>query len=89
MSHITEDMSEQLDAMFNLRWVKHIDSRNWAPKSPDLTPLNFHICRLLKRRVYRSTAESKVKNRVRKVFSELDSIEIKKVHRCYVLHLHK
>ena len=43
-----------LDEKFNGRWIGRAGPISLAPRSPDLAPLNFFLCRYIKTKVYKT-----------------------------------
>ena len=52
--HYAKLVRDYLDAVFPDRWIGRRGAREWPPRSPDLTPLDFFYWPYLKSRVYRT-----------------------------------
>jgi len=52
-SHYTRHVMQHLNDTFPNRSIGRGSTINWPPRSPDLTPLDFHLCGLMKSEVYR------------------------------------
>jgi DDE superfamily endonuclease/Helix-turn-helix domain (DUF4817) len=53
-AHFSTDVRRYLDAHFRNRWIGRGGSIRWAPRSPDLTPLDFYLWGHLKNKIYKS-----------------------------------
>ena len=51
-AHSATTVRNYLDVQFPNRWIGRLGSRNWAPRSPDLTPLNFFVWGHIKSKIY-------------------------------------
>jgi len=57
-SHYTRHVMQHLNDTFPNRWIGRGSTINWPPKSPDLIPLDFCLCSLMKSEVYRKTVDT-------------------------------
>ncbi|CAF1581905.1 unnamed protein product [Rotaria sp. Silwood1] len=53
-AHFSADVRHYLNDQFPDRWIGRGGSIRWAPRSPDLTPLDFYLWGHLKNNVYQS-----------------------------------
>lgn len=42
--HFSTCVAEYLNGQFPDKWTEHDGSQNWPLRSPNFTPVNFHIC---------------------------------------------
>ena len=72
-AHFARDVREFLDQNFPNRWIGRGGSIRWAPRSPDLTPLDFFLRGTVKNNVYRTPIEN-VTELKRRIVDEVHSI---------------
>lgn len=87
-AHCTNGVSQELNGMFEDRWIRRLGPWDWPPRSPDLTPLDSYLWGTMKERVYAGTAienRRDLENRVRLAFEELDPEEIRRATTRYEL----
>ena len=58
-SHYTRHVMQHLNDTFPNRLIGRGSTINWPPRSPDLTPLDFHLCGLMKSEVYRKKVDTR------------------------------
>ena len=51
--HYGKEVRKFLDQMFHNRWIGRCGPMTWAPRSPDLSPLDFFVWGFLKNKVYK------------------------------------
>jgi len=56
-AHFPKFVRTWLDNLFNNRWIGRGGPISWAPRSPDLTPLDFFLWGYLKTNVYKTPVE--------------------------------
>lgn len=56
--HYGVNVRRFLDETFNARWIGRRGTIEWAPRSPDLTPLDFFLWGYLKARVYKTKPQN-------------------------------
>ena len=52
--HFSEEVRAWLNEKFNGRWIGRGGPISWAPRSPDLTPLDFFLWGYIKAKVYKT-----------------------------------
>ncbi|CAF1240464.1 unnamed protein product [Didymodactylos carnosus] len=52
--HFSKEVRAWLNDKFNGRWIGRDDPISWAPRSPDLTPLDFFLWGYIKPKVYKT-----------------------------------
>ena len=72
-AHFARDVREFLDQNFPNRWIGRGGSIQWAPRSPDLTPLDFFLWSTVKNNVYGTPIEN-VTELERRILDEVHSI---------------
>lgn len=79
-AHSTRDVYDQLTEMFQDRWIGPNGPWTWPPRSPDLTPADFHLWGRIKAQVYDTPVESEedLLGRIRTAFRHLDPNEIRR-----------
>jgi hypothetical protein len=71
--HFARDVRQYLDDQFPQRWIGRGGPIRWAPRSPDLTPLDFFLWGHLKNIVYQSPIKDlnelkmKIKNEIKSI----------------------
>jgi hypothetical protein len=50
--HFSQHAIEYLNEQFTDRWIGRGGPHNWPLRSPDLTPLDFHVCGYIKNMAY-------------------------------------
>lgn len=67
-AHFSKEVRECLNENFNDRWIGRGGPISWAPRSPDLTPLDFYLWGYIKSNVYKTKVEDicELKNRIEK-----------------------
>ena len=71
--HFSVAVRQYLDNQFPGRWIGRGGSIRWAPRSPDLTPLDFFLWGYVKDRVYRNAIKDlnelkmKIENEIRSI----------------------
>jgi hypothetical protein len=65
--HFSNVVREFLDVNFPLRWIGKGGWKQWPPRSPDLTPLDFYLWAYVKQTVYSETINDieQLKQRIR------------------------
>jgi hypothetical protein len=53
-AHFSKDVRSWLDEKFDDRWIGRGGPISWAPRSPDLTPLNFFLWGYIKTKIYKT-----------------------------------
>lgn len=63
-------------------WIGRGGVKQWAPRSPDLTPLDFFLWGYVKHLVYQTQPQSidELKQRIENAFAEITVETLKKVH---------
>lgn len=76
--HCTNQITEELNQMFEDRWIRRLGPWAWPPRSPDLTPLDFYIWGRIKQLVYQQpiTSKEELERKVRETFMSLSANEI-------------
>lgn len=80
-AHCSNVVSQELNGMFEDRWIRRLGPWDWPPRSPDLTPLDSYLWGTMKERVYVGTPienRQDLENRVRRAFEELAPEEIRR-----------
>lgn len=77
-AHCTQDVSQELTAMFEDRWIRRLGPWNWPARSPDLTPLDFYLWGRIKQQVYQTPVNTReeLEARVRAAFDNLSPREV-------------
>jgi len=67
-AHFSKEVREWLNENFNDRWIGRGGPISWAPRSPDLTPLDFYLWGYIKSNVYKTKVKdiNELKNRIEK-----------------------
>src|SRR5215510_5647599 len=52
---------QYLDHKFPNRWIGRGGTQNWPPQSPDLNPLDYHVCSYMKAIVYEHKVNTREK----------------------------
>jgi len=80
--HFTTDVRRFLDRIFPGRWIGRGGPIRWAPRSPDLTPLDFFLWDYLKSIVYQPPCQdlAELKNRIH---HEIESVSLKKLYEMF------
>ena len=68
-AHFSTDVRQYLDNHFPNRWIGRGAPIRWAPRSPDLTPLDFFLWGHVKSNIYKNLTELK-----RRINTEIKSI---------------
>lgn len=78
-SHCSRPVSNELDQMFDDRWIRRLGPWIWPARSPDLTPMDFYLWGRIKSEVYRTpvTNREELLDRVQRAFEGLDPNEIR------------
>lgn len=79
-AHCTQEVSMELDRLFEDRWIRRLGPWNWPPRSPDITPLDFYLWGTLKDKVYNQTPiqnREELERRVIQAIENLDPLEIR------------
>lgn len=78
-AHCTFRVSNELNRMFEDRWIRRLGPWEWAPRSPDLTPVDFFLWGVVKTKVYASPVNTRAEllERVTAAFEELDPVTIR------------
>ncbi len=90
--HFAVDVRQYLDHQFPQRWIGRGGPIRWAPRSPDLTPLDFFLWGHLKNIVYKTPVKDLTELR-RRINNEIESISketlcnvffniVKRMHLC-------
>lgn len=79
-AHSTIAVNQQLSLMFEDRWIGPRGPWNWPPRSPDLTPLDFHLWGRIKELVYSRPVQTREEllNRVHDAFTNLSPDELRR-----------
>lgn len=79
--HFALIVREYLDATFPRRWIGRGSNRIWAPRSPDLTPLDFFAWGYVKSQVYKVKINSiaNLKERIRQAVRNITPAMLNKV----------
>lgn len=88
-AHCTELISNQLNVMFEDRWIRRRGPWNWPPRSPDLNPLDFFLWGHIKNSVYDGTSintPEELLNRVHLAFASLQPEQIRNSTTSHVKH---
>ncbi len=66
--HFSKEVREWLNKNLNDRWIGRGGPISWAPRSPDLTTLDFYLWGYIKSNVYKTKVEDicQLKNRIEK-----------------------
>ena len=70
--HYSRAIHEYLDETFPVKWVGRRETIDWPARSPDLTPMNFFLWRILKDKFYSRKPRSAgdLKNYIKDVFQQ-------------------
>ncbi|KAJ8913995.1 hypothetical protein NQ315_012018 [Exocentrus adspersus] len=73
-------VDQQLNEMFEDRWIRRLGPWNWPAGSPDITPLDFYVWGTMKQRPYSTPVISRADliTRIRRTFDEWPPAEIAK-----------
>ena len=74
--HYTRHMREYLNESFPNRWLGRGGPVAWAPRSPDLTPLDYYLWDHMKTLVYKTKVESRAALRDR-IFAAAEHIRVR------------
>lgn len=80
-AHRSEAVTEELQGLFEERWIRLNGPFEWPPRSPDLTPLDFYLWGTIKSKVYSGPAISSIEElegKVRMAFAEITPEEVKR-----------
>lgn len=77
-AHSSYEVYEELNRMFEDRWIGRNGPWKWPPRSPDLTPLDFYIWGHLKSLVYSTPV------RTREELLNRITTEINRIPRCQI-----
>jgi len=50
--HFSQAVRQYLNHKFPNRGIGRVGAQNWPPRSPDLNPLDYHVCGYMKAMVY-------------------------------------
>jgi len=74
--HFARDVRQYLDHQFPQRWIGRGGPIRWAPRSPDLTPLDFFLWGYLKNIIYKTPIKDlnelkmKINNEIKSISKE-------------------
>jgi hypothetical protein len=71
--HFSIDVRQYLDKHFPNRWIGRGGSIRWAPRSPDLTPLDFFLWGHIKNNIYKTPVKDMDELKMR-IDTEIKSI---------------
>jgi hypothetical protein len=69
--------------VFNNRWIGRGGSISWAPRSPDLTPLDFYLWGHLKTNIYKTSVED-IDDLKTRIINEIKLIQKETLHEVFL-----
>ena len=59
--HSNAEVTAELDRIFEDRWYRYrrLGPWNWPPRSPDITPLDFHLWGIPKEKIHESPVNTR------------------------------
>ena len=72
-AHFPTDIRQYLDSHFHNRWIGRGGPMRWAPRTPDLTPLDFFLWDHVKSNIYKTPVKNLTELK-RKINNEIKSI---------------
>ena len=73
MAHAERNVKNYLNEQFPDRWIGKGSNIHWAPRSPDLTPLDFFVWGYIRSKIYRSRISNidELKTRITEVANSI------------------
>ena len=77
--HFSKRVRTWLDQKFDNRWIGRGGPISWAPRSPDLTPLDFFLWGHVKSNVYKTTVKD-INTLKARITEEIRAIDKETLH---------
>jgi hypothetical protein len=81
-AHFAKTVRSWLDEKFNDRWIGRGGPISWAPRSPDLSPLDFFLWGYIRTNIYKTRIKDLDDLKTR-ITEEIQSIEKKNFAQCF------